>query len=623
MSFYKKLEQLFKNFSINPEKIILGHQIIPLKIFNLTDFFPKLNLRKEEIILGFLNQGNFTGLLTNQFYYAINQEPISLKDCNEEHFKVEFSKDEVDFIFKSIDIFTDIKQKIGKNLDDFLHKYKDIVKDKEEIESQPHFDLNYLEMLSHEAQEALNFCKNLNADARFSQALNMIFAPGDQAIDGYKAEHLLLSDLIKSYNFCKIENHEKAHFTLAYFFEKLQGNDLAKSVSIGRLNEMVSKPAFSENIKKIKEAQFFSTPKEYEDNFILPQILSKMYHESFAKSGNIIYRFATLIVKADGTINEEEKGILKSILQKTTQSNVKKSNFSKEIPENDSLEKVLEEMNTLVGLEEVKKSVQDLINFLKISKIRENKEMPKLDISLHAVFLGPPGTGKTTIARLLGRIYKHLDYLSQGQLVETDRAGMVAGYVGQTAIKVDELVTQSIGGVLFIDEAYALTPADNTRDFGSEAVDTLIKRMEDHREDLVVVVAGYTEPMNFFIESNPGLRSRFNRYFKFDHFYPNQLLDIFIGFCNKYDFILTDDAKDKLSDTFEMLYEKRDEGFGNARVVRNLFEICTQNQANRLILLAEINEEILQTITDQDVPEPKITLEKVYLTQPKNDEQPL
>lgn len=620
MSFYKKLEQLHKNSSINPEKIILGHQINPIKIFNLSDFFPKLNLRKEEIILGFLNQGNFTGLLTNQFYYTINQEPILLKDCNEEHFNAEFSKDEVDFIFKSIEIFTDIKQKIGKNLDDFLHKYKDIVKNKEEPELQPHFDLNYLEMLSHEAQEALNFCKNLNADARFSQALNMIFTPGDQAIDGYKAEHLLLSDLIKSYNICKIDNHEKAHFTLAYFFEKLQGNDLAKSVSIGRLNEMVSKPAFAENIKKIKEAQFFSTPKEYEDNFILPQILSKMNHESFAKSGNIIYRFATLIVKADGTINEEDKENLKSILQKTTQSNVKKSNFSKEIPENDSLEKVLEELNTLVGLEEVKKSVQDLINFLKISKIRENKEMPKLDISLHAVFLGPPGTGKTTIARLLGRIYKHLDYLSKGQLVETDRAGMVAGYVGQTAIKVDELVDQSIGGVLFIDEAYALTPVDNTRDFGSEAVDTLIKRMEDHREDLVVVVAGYTEPMNFFIESNPGLRSRFNRYFKFEHFYPNQLLDIFIGFCNKYDFILTDDAKDKLSDTFEMLYEKRDEGFGNARVVRNLFEICTQNQANRLILLAEINENVLQTITDQDVPEPKITLEKVYLTQPKNNE---
>jgi len=188
-----------------------------------------------------------------------------------------------------------------------------------------------------------------------------------------------------------------------------------------------------------------------------------------------------------------------------------------EVPDDDSLEKVMAELNELIGLRDIKKAIDELTNFLKIQKIREKEGLKSKQNALHSVFMGPPGTGKTTIARLVGRIYKHLGYLEKGHLTETDRAGLVAGYVGQTAIKVDEVVKASIGGVLFIDEAYSLAGGNNQKDFGNEAIETLLKRMEDHRKEMVVVVAGYPDEMKDFIQSNPGLQSRFNRYYNFDH----------------------------------------------------------------------------------------------------------
>jgi AAA+ superfamily predicted ATPase len=200
-------------------------------------------------------------------------------------------------------------------------------------------------------------------------------------------------------------------------------------------------------------------------------------------------------------------------------------------------------------------------------------------------------------------------------MYETDREGMIAGYVGQTAAKVDKVVEESLGGVLFIDEAYALTQNAMGNDYGSEAVNTLLKRMEDHRGDLAVVVAGYTEQMKDFIESNPGLRSRFNRFFRFNHFVPEQLFLIFENFCKNSDFIIDAEAKEKLVDTFELLYSKKDENFGNARVVRNLFEKCVQNQANRIITLPLINQEILKTFIEIDIPEPKETQSQVSFFQ--------
>jgi stage V sporulation protein K len=620
MSFHKKIEKQFHAYEIDPSKIVLGHRLNPIQILELSKKFPRLNLRKEEIVLAFMQEKQFNGILSNQFLHIGNDDIFKIEDCNDEKLLQYFSERETGFILECIQALWAVKEEMGKSLEGFLTKYKswaetNPIEPKQNVDL-PFFDVKYLEMISQEASEAYRFCNDLNQDARFVQALNMVFSPGEQAIDGYKAEHLLLSDLVKAYNEAALSENEKSKFTLAFFFERLQGNDLAKVIGIERLNEMVGKPGFDENIRKIKSVKLFQTPKEYENEYIIPQLLHKLQHESFAKAGNIIYRFASIIAKADNVIGDDEKQALKEILNRTTNigpSSATNSNV-KPIPDGDTLETVMQELDALIGLDEVKKGIHDLINFLKISKIRADKELPQMSISLHSVFLGPPGTGKTTIARLLGRIFKHLNYLSKGQLVETDRAGMVAGYVGQTAIKVDQLITESKGGVLFVDEAYSLTPLDGGRDFGSEAVDALIKRMEDHRDDLVVIVAGYTEPMKIFIESNPGLRSRFNRYYKFDHFYPLQLNEIFQSFCRKYNFVTAQDASEKLLVTFELLYEKRDEGFGNAREVRNLFEICLQNQANRIIGLNDIDEEILQTFTEADIPEPKATLERVYMT---------
>jgi stage V sporulation protein K len=266
------------------------------------------------------------------------------------------------------------------------------------------------------------------------------------------------------------------------------------------------------------------------------------------------------------------------------------------------LEDLLKELDALVGLHRVKTDVRQLINFLKVQKMREEKGMLALPISRHLVFYGNPGTGKTTIARLLAQVYRSLQILSRGHLIESDRGDLVAGYVGQTALKVKKVVSQAVGGVLFIDEAYALNGEGRGNDFGQEAVETLLKLMEDHRHDFVVIVAGYTERMEEFISSNPGLRSRFTKFLHFEDYTPEQLVEIFKGFCAKASFKLTPVAEQRLLELFKLLSLARDESFGNARTARNLFEMTISKQANRIVTLPTINEEVLATIYEADIP---------------------
>ncbi|OWY24793.1 hypothetical protein BVG80_04770 [Sphingobacteriales bacterium TSM_CSM] len=291
-----------------------------------------------------------------------------------------------------------------------------------------------------------------------------------------------------------------------------------------------------------------------------------------------------------------------------------------EVNNNESFDDVIKELNELIGLKNIKEEIKTLINFLKVQKVREEKGLATQDRALHSVFMGPPGTGKTTIARLVGRIYKHLGILKRGHLVETDRAGLVAGYIGQTALKVDEVVKAALDGVLFIDEAYALSrDGEDKRDFGAEAIETLLKRMEDYRKQLVVIVAGYPDEMETFIKSNPGLQSRFNRYFFFNHYSPEELVAIFKQFAAKADFKLTEEAEEKLLFIFEKVCENRPKNFGNARAARNLFEQCIERQANRIVSIAPLTEEILINLTEEDIPPVNETVKSILVFDPKKD----
>ena len=267
-----------------------------------------------------------------------------------------------------------------------------------------------------------------------------------------------------------------------------------------------------------------------------------------------------------------------------------------------TLEELLESLDALVGLESIKQSVKSLINYVKIRKLREENKLPNPPLSLHMVFTGNPGTGKTTVARLLSGLYKAIGVLSKGQLIEADRSGLVAGFVGQTAIKTSEAVNSALGGILFIDEAYSLAPDTGTlNDFGRESIETLLKLMEDHRDDLIVIVAGYSGPMERFITSNPGLESRFNRYFVFDDYNSDELYDIFAAMCEKSEYLLTDDAKDFAREQFRMIYETREENFGNARHVRNLFENIVAVHSDRISSLEGHTRDDLTMVLLEDL----------------------
>ncbi len=266
-----------------------------------------------------------------------------------------------------------------------------------------------------------------------------------------------------------------------------------------------------------------------------------------------------------------------------------------------SLEELMEELNNLVGLKKVKEDVKSLTNVVKIMKMRKERGLPQVDMSLHLVFTGNPGTGKTTVARLLSGIYREIGVLSKGHLVEVDRSRLVAKYVGQTAPQVMEVVKEAMGGVLFIDEAYALVSRRGENDFGYEAVDTLLKAMEDHRDDLIVIVAGYPDKMEEFLESNPGLQSRFNKYINFDDYSPSELLDIFTKMCDKNGYKPTEAATEKVNQMLTQLHESRSDSFANARTVRNLFEKLLAVQADRLAALETVSDEELSNIVEEDL----------------------
>lgn len=265
-----------------------------------------------------------------------------------------------------------------------------------------------------------------------------------------------------------------------------------------------------------------------------------------------------------------------------------------------TLSELLEELNSLVGLESIKEKVSDLIAYQKVQQMRRALNLHSQKNTLHLAFTGNPGTGKTTVARIVGHIYKQIGLLSKGHFVEVSRTDLIAGYQGQTALKVKEVIERAKGGVLFIDEAYSITENDHSDSYGRECLTELTKALEDYREDLVVIVAGYTEPMEKFFESNPGLKSRFNTFIEFPDYSVDQLEQILVSLCNQNDYVLSDDLLQSIRDYLKTCPEKTEKNFSNGRFVRNIYDGLVMNHAKRVVNINDPSREDLSFIIQKD-----------------------
>ncbi len=411
---------------------------------------------------------------------------------------------------------------------------------------------------------------------------------------------------------CGLRDIKKQSGLLSLFFDALLNIQLAMAFNDTTKTNLVA--GFIRDYYSKVEA-FFGSENNYSsvvnERYIFKKLCSEALGESalnLRKSGDSFDKYCEYCASAGAPVIPSNVVVKPEAPSREAVSVKKIVNTEKDgeaeppntLSDATNLDKLLKELDGLVGLEAVKSEVRSLINLIKVRALRKKHGLPLMDMSYHMVFTGNPGTGKTTVARLIAGIYRELGLLSKGNLVETDRSGLVAGYVGQTAIKVREVVEKALGGVLFIDEAYALVN-QYSNDFGDEALETLVKLMEDHRDDLVVIVAGYTDEMHEFLKANTGLTSRFNKFITFDDYSDEELMDILRSMAEKAGFKIEDSAVEKCRSIIEGFDGKARADFGNARGIRNLFERIVVNQANRISMLEEPSIEDLTNITAEDV----------------------
>lgn len=338
---------------------------------------------------------------------------------------------------------------------------------------------------------------------------------------------------------------------------------------------------------------------ENDNTLVFANLLKSFDSDMFLQYLIALYRFLSVAAKADEVVTEQESTYLTNLLNRA-QDLEQHVNEAAAQPSESNETNYQSELDSLIGLEAVKKEVQTLTNFIKIQQKRAEHGLKSSSLSYHCVFTGNPGTGKTTVARIVAGIYKELGVLKKGHLVETDRSGLVAEFIGQTAVKTNDIIDSALDGVLFIDEAYALADGGDN-DYGKEAIATLLKRMEDERDRLVVILAGYTENMKHFIQSNPGLQSRFNRYIDFPDYTVDELLQIYEFNMRKYDYHFSADAQQALRQFLQKTLAGHDVNYGNGRFVRNIFEKALERQANRLASQSHLTTERLSALEKEDI----------------------
>ncbi len=455
---------------------------------------------------------------------------------------------------------------------------------------------NYYERISAFFVDEFENYENINEKFIFKKICNVNFTSG-YTDENYKYQEVITEGIIEK----TVDNyteHIKISDEKIDIFDHEDIEQISENEEITeQLNtEKAYENAISENEKEMEVSDIKPDVKDNEKANISNTSIEKHSKKPALKDNLGI---AKTFVATD--VEEVEMKKRKAEAREAAKNARMEMEAAREAKKAASVDRLMEQLNGLVGLSEVKKEMQSLVNLIKVRRLRNTYDMPIMDMSYHMVFTGNPGTGKTTIARLVAEIYKELGVLSKGTFVETDRSGLVAPYIGQTALKVQEVVESAKGGVLFIDEAYALAEGDATNDFGKEAIDTLVKLMEDNRNDLVIIVAGYKEDMDNFLKTNPGLISRFNKFINFEDYSDKELIEILNSMASKYNIVFEKKAIAKIRRKLKAMDEEKRKEFGNARGIRNTFETIITNQANRIVTIEAPTKEQLCQILAEDV----------------------